>query len=169
MWSPDEATLTFSSDATRPGNIYRKAVTGAGNAERLTTSPFEQQPLQWSSDGKFLLFTQIGRRTQTATTVSGSHIPDGSSEIMARPADGGESLSYLGHSGGAVHAQFNPGTPRWIAYDYDDSGRREVYVQAFVPGRQASTSRWQVSRGGGTMPRWRADGKELFYLTSRGR
>ncbi len=171
VWSPDGATLTFSNDGTRPGNIYRKVVTGAGNAERLTTSPFEQQPLQWSSDGKLLLFTQIGRRMQTATavTTSGSPIPDGSSEIMVRPADGGESLSYLGHSGGAVHAQFNPGTPRWIAYDYDDSGRREVYVQAFVPGRQASTSRWQVSRGGGTMPRWRADGKELFYLTLEGK
>jgi Tol biopolymer transport system component len=169
VWSPDGATLTFSSDATGQANMYRKAVTGAGNAERLTTSPLAEQALQWSSDGKFLLFTQVGRRIQSAAAESRAPFRDGSSEIMVRPAEGGEALSYLGHSGGAVHAQFNPGTPRWIAYDYDDSGRREIYVQAFVPGQQASASRWQVSKEGGTMPRWRADGKELFYLTLEGR
>jgi eukaryotic-like serine/threonine-protein kinase len=78
-------------------------------------------------------------------------------------------LSFLGHARGATHAQFNPGTPRWIAYALDETGTREVYVRAFVPGRQASTAVWQISNGGGTMPRWRGDGKELFYLTLEGK
>ena len=157
MWSPDEATLTFSNDAARPGNIYRKAVTGRGMPSGSRQIP-SSSSLPVVVRRELPLVHPDGRRTQTATTVSGSHIPDGSSETV-RPADGGESLSYLGHSGGTVHAQFNPGTPRWIAYDYDDSGRREIYVQAFAPGQQASASRWQVSRGGGTMPRWRATAK----------
>jgi hypothetical protein len=91
------------------------------------------------------------------------------SEIMVQSASGGEPLSFLGHAGGATHAQFNPGVPRWIAYDFDDSGRREVYVQAFEPGKPASSARWQISNAGGTMPRWRGDAKEIFYLALDGK
>ena len=52
---------------------------------------------------------------------------------------------------------------RWIAYGSNDSGNPQVYVQPFVPGKPASGVRWQVSTQGGTLPVWRADGKELFY------
>ena len=88
---------------------------------------------------------------------------------MIRPRSGGPPLSFLGHARGASKAQFNPGVPRWIAYDFDDSGRREIYVQAFEPGKPASPARWQISNGGGIMPRWRADGKEIFYLSLEGK
>jgi hypothetical protein len=133
--------------------MYRKAATGTGAIERLTNSRFREQPLDWSRDGRFLLFTQI--------TLS--------SEIMVRYASGGQPLSFLGHAYGATKAQFNPGRPRWIAYDFDDSGRREIYVQAFEPGKTASSARWQISNAGGTMPRWRGDGKEIFYLALDGK
>ena len=148
VWSPDGAAVTFANDASGVANLYRKAATGTGAIERLTNSRFREQPLDWSHDGRFLLFTQI--------TLS--------SEIMVRPASGGQPLSFLGHAYGATKAQFNPGVPRWIAYDFDDSGRREIYVQAFEPGKTASSARWQISNAGGTMPRWRSDGKEIFYL-----
>ena len=88
---------------------------------------------------------------------------------MVQAAGGGEPLSYLGHARGASKAQFNPGVPHWIAYDFDDSGRREIYVQAFEPGKPASPARWQISNGGGMMPRWRGDGKEIFYLSLEGK
>jgi hypothetical protein len=87
-----------------------------------------------------------------------------SSEIMVRSATGGQPLSFLSHAFGATKAQFNLGKPRLIPYDFDDSGRREIYVQAFEPGKTASSARWQISNAGGTMPRWRGDGKEIFYL-----
>ncbi|HSU69185.1 MAG TPA: hypothetical protein VLJ39_20035, partial [Tepidisphaeraceae bacterium] len=148
VWSPDSKAITFANDASGFANLYRKSPTGTGAVERLTTSKVIQQPLDWSSDGRFLLFTQITY----------------SSEIMIQPAGGGEPLSYLAHTFGATKAQFNPGVPQWIAYDHDDSGRREIYVQAFEPGKPASTARWQISINGGTAPRWRGDGKELFYL-----
>jgi len=149
----DGAAVTFANDASGSANLYRKAATGTGAIERLTTSPFRQQPLDWSRDGRFLLFTQITN----------------SSEIMVQPAGGGQPLAFLGHAFGATTAQFNPGGPRWVAYDFDDSGRREVYVQDFEPGKAGSTARWQISDAGGTMPRWRGDGKEIFYLALDGK
>jgi Tol biopolymer transport system component len=88
---------------------------------------------------------------------------------MIQAASGGQPLSFLGHARGASKAQFNPGVPRWIAYDFDDSGRREIYVQAFEPGKPASSARWQISNAGGMMPRWRGDGKEIFYLSLDGK
>jgi hypothetical protein len=49
---------------------------------------------------------------------------------------------------------------RWVVYESDESGRKEIYVQSFP----ASGAKWQVSVSGGSQPRWRHDGKELFYL-----
>ena len=51
---------------------------------------------------------------------------------------------------------------RWIAYLSDDSGANEISVQSFPAG----SDRQQVSVGGGTQPRWRGDGRELFYVSS---
>ena len=153
VWSPDGTTIAYSDNASGTENVYRKAALGIGTTARLTTSTFQQQTLDWSRDNRFLLFTQISLST----------------EIMVQPVDGGPPLSFLGHGGGAAKPQFNPGVPRWIAYDFDDSGRREIYVQAFIPGRPASSARWQVSDAGGTSPRWRADGKEIFYLSLDGK
>ena len=53
---------------------------------------------------------------------------------------------------------------RWLAYASDESGRAEVYVQAFFPGNRAKAGKWQISTAGGSQPRWRGDGKELFYV-----
>ena len=153
VWSADGESVTFANDASGVANLYRKAATGTGTIARLTNSRFRQQPIDWSHDGRFLLFTQI--------TFS--------SEIMVQPASGGRPLSFLGHALGATKAQFNPGIPRWIAYDFDDSGRREIYVQAFEPGKTASVARWQISNAGGVMPRWRGDRKEIFYLALDGK
>ncbi|HTA44891.1 MAG TPA: protein kinase [Bryobacteraceae bacterium] len=154
VWSPDGAAVTFGNDAEGRANLYRKAASGAGAIERLTTkNTTEQQPLDWSRDGRFLLYTQISL----------------SAEIMVLASSGGQSLSFLGQNLGAGRGQFNPGVPRWVAYDFDDSGRREIYVQAFEPGQRASSARWQISDSGGTMPRWRGDGKEIFYLSLDGK
>jgi len=145
--------VTFDNDGSGTASLFRKAATGAGGTERLTTPAFDQQPLDWSRDGRFLVYTQITR----------------SAEILIQAANGGPPLSFLGHARGASKAQFNPGVPRWIAYDYDDTGRREIYVREFEPGKPASSTLWQVSDAGGQMPRWRGDGKEIFYLSLDGK
>ncbi len=148
VWSPDGSAMMYTSGAAGPLNLYRRSSGGNANPERVTTSPSQQQALDWSTDGRFLLFSEV--RVGTA--------------LLVLNTAGGEPLSFLGQAKGAVGAQFNPGTPRWISYDFDDSGRREVYVQAFTPGQPASSVRWQISAEGGKSARWRGDGKELFYL-----
>ena len=74
-------------------------------------------------------------------------------------------------------AQFSP-DGRWVAYSSDESGRYEIYVRPFIDDAQASGAnrsastaggQWQVSTDGGLFPRWRADGRELFYIAPDGR
>jgi eukaryotic-like serine/threonine-protein kinase len=153
VWSGDGSAVTFDNDASGNANLFRKAATGAGAIDRLTTATVEEEPLDWSRDGRFLLYTQLTQST----------------EIMIQAAGGGPPLSFLGHARGASKAQFNPGVPHWITYDFDDSGRREIYVQEFEPGKPASAARWQISNAGGIMPRWRGDGKEILYLSLDGK
>jgi Tol biopolymer transport system component len=153
VWSADGSAITFDNDASGNANLFQKAATGAGAIDRLTTATIEEEPLDWSRDGRFLLYTQLSQST----------------EIMIQAVSGGPPLSFLGHARGASKAQFDPVTPHWITYDFDDSGRREIYVQEFEPGKPASAARWQISNAGGIMPRWRGDGKEILYLSLEGK
>jgi hypothetical protein len=63
-------------------------------------------------------------------------------------------------------AVFSPDA-RWIAYESGESGRQEIYVQAFRSANEQSrpAGRWQISNDGGMLPRWRHDGKELFFIS----
>ncbi len=149
VWLPRGADLLFTTKAPDRSNLFQLV---DGEKRRLTTSPYDQQALDWSADGRHFLYTQIRL----------------SSEIMIGSAAGGEPISFLGHASGAAAAQFSPQTARWIAYDFDDSGRREIYVQGFTPGKPASSARWQVSINGGRFPRWRGDGRELYFLALDG-
>ena len=76
-----------------------------------------------------------------------------------------EATPFLAGAFNEDQAQVSP-DGRWLAYVSDESGKREIYVQAFSPGGSADTdaARTKVSEGGGSYPRWRRDGKELFYL-----
>src|SRR6516164_1463417 len=69
-------------------------------------------------------------------------------------------------------AQISP-DERWLAYTSVESGRPEIYVVPFFPAAKADakpvTGRWTVSTAGGTQPRWRGDGKELFYVAPDGK
>ncbi len=69
----------------------------------------------------------------------------------------------LGTDFETIQGQFSP-DGRWIAYMSRETGRFEIFVQPFPP----TGARWQVSTNGGTRPRWRGDGKELFYFSRTG-
>jgi hypothetical protein len=58
---------------------------------------------------------------------------------------------------------------RWLVYVSDESGRNEVYVQPFSLDGHTPPNKWPISSTGGTDPRWRRDGKELFYLATDGK
>jgi hypothetical protein len=158
IWSPDGRSLTFAAGLGNAFDLFRTPADGSGVAEQLTHDKGPQHPMDWSDDGRYLAFT----RNQTGY---GTDL-----RILAIDDSGRQPYEFLKTVVSEAHTQFAPGTPpRWVAYSADDSGRREIYVRAFTPGHPASGARWQVSTDGGTTPRWRGDGRELFYWGLNGR
>jgi len=150
VWSPDGTRVAFGSYRDGPLNIYVKPVSGAGPDEPLLISD-DQKDLSgdWSLDGKFLAYNLI--------------LDTNRSDVMAIPLTGADRkpVPIAATAAQENRARFSPDT-RWIAYDSDESGRTEVYVQPFPP----TGGKWQVSPSGGFHPVWRRDGRELFYLGS---
>jgi Tol biopolymer transport system component len=150
VWSPDGGRLVFSSNRSGVHQLYQKSVGGGSEASLLATA----QPAtatDWSHDGRFLLFSEQDRKQGF--------------DIWALPmAGGGKPFPVVQTEFEEQYGQFSP-DGRWIAYQSDESGRTEVYVQPFPgPG-----SKLTVSTNGGSQVRWRRDGKELFYIALDGR
>jgi eukaryotic-like serine/threonine-protein kinase len=145
VWSPDGSRVVFDS-ARKPVGIYQKLSSGATSEERLSGEK-NRFPLDWSSDGRFLIY-QHG-------------FPATRGNIWVLPLSGKEARALIATPSDEVQAQFSP-DGRWLAYCSDESGQYEVYVRPF----SSSKGRWQVSAAGGYEPRWRRDGKEIFYLAA---
>ena len=164
VWSPDGSTILFGalSGKSRRG-IYRKPANGAGSEELLLpseNSDMQVWPTSWSRDGRFILYSH-GSWEQAdiwVLALSGDRKPRLFVQVPVSAYDG----------------QFSP-NGRWVAYTSKESGREEVYVVPFDATRilnpsqgSAGTSgggKWQISSSGGHCPRWRGDGKEIFYLS----
>jgi dipeptidyl aminopeptidase/acylaminoacyl peptidase len=151
IWSPDSRTLLF---ARIGGGIFRKDV-NEGGSEKLTLQHASQPQLSdWSSDGRWVLYDAIGSDNRydiwvVAVKANGEVVPDAS----PRPY-----LQTRFHERGG---RFSPGVnPRWVAFGSDDSGQFEIYVTRFPD----PSGKVQISTGGGTVPRWGPEGRELFYL-----
>ncbi len=149
LWSPDGIRLVFF--ATRAGvrGLYEKLASGAGKEEPLYTISAPFLPTDWSRDGRFILCRELKPKTGYDLWVLPVSVPVGD----RKPFPFANSV-YQEREG-----KFSP-DGQWVAYQSDESGRFEVYVQAF-PGPGAKSL---VSTEGGAQPRWRADGRELFYV-----
>jgi len=150
IWSPDGNRLVFASN--RGGKLALYTSTGGGQDELLAPLPSLVNPgigpTDWSSDGRFILSQDFGDKTKFDLSViplSGDRKP----------------VPFLQSEFDEGQARFSP-DGRWVAYTSTESGPPEVYVQSFP----ASGGKWQVSTGGGILPLWRGDGKELFYVVS---
>jgi dipeptidyl aminopeptidase/acylaminoacyl peptidase len=145
VWSPDGSRIVFSSDREGMHNLYQKVIRGTGKEELLLKSDNAMWPSDWSLDGQFVLYYEFGKTLWDVGVLP-----------LARDA---KPISFL-------RTEFNEWKPvmspdgRWIAYESDESGKYEVYVRPFP----AAAPKWQVSKGGGRNPKFRRDGKELFYL-----
>jgi serine/threonine protein kinase len=145
VWSPDGTRVAFRSNQGEKGAVFVKSAESAGREERLTALPEEDLiPDSWSRDGRFLLVESP---------------LNGKSALRVFPVEGAGQPIPLPTAGNARDGQFSP-DGRWIAYQSDESGRFEVYVRGFPSGGQ-----WQISTEGGFRPRWRPDGRELFYIS----
>ncbi len=151
IWSPDGVSIVFASGRDGPLNLYRKAVTGAADESPLLSSDRNKVPNDWSRDGRFLLYRVTGDESRYdlyALSMEGEHTSFGVATTDFDERD----------------AQFSP-DGKWVAYQSNESGRFEIYVQPF-PGPGGKTL---VSAGGGAQVRWNPDGRELFYVSLDGR
>jgi dipeptidyl aminopeptidase/acylaminoacyl peptidase len=149
IWSPDSRTIVFRSAIS----MVRKEASGIGDEERLTESTKQQDPADWSRDGRWLLYEESAPSTGFDLWVL-PVTPDGKPEAKPRP--------YVRTPYQELGGRFSPGpNPRWVAYESNESGRFEVYIDAFPEPR----NKVRISTDGGRYPAWGRDGRELFYIS----
>ena len=148
VWSPDGRQIAYAPNGGQSPDLYLKPANGANQAELLIHSDGAKTPMDWSPDGRFLLYMQRSK--------------DRKIDLWVLPMmDEHKPMPYLVTPFNKSQAQFSP-DGHWVVYTSNESGTREVYVQPFP---MSSGGKWPVSNGGGSQPRWSHDGKELFYFT----
>jgi Tol biopolymer transport system component len=145
IWSPDSRYIVFGSNPKGIIDLYRRPANGVGAEDLLLSTPQTKNALDWSSDGRFILYRAAGLETGYdlwALPLQGDRKPFPVVQSRFTDRDG----------------QFSP-DGKWIAFQSDESGHFEVYVQPF-PGPGGKV---QVSFGGGAQVRWPRS-NELFYV-----
>jgi eukaryotic-like serine/threonine-protein kinase len=155
IWSPDGSRIAFTSGLGFEHAIMQKPTGGNGEEEQLFRSAEDRAaPTSWSRDGRHVLYVVVNPKT--------------SSDLWVLSLDGtSKPVPFLRSDAAESQAQFSPdpqGPPRWVAFTSNESGRDEVQLRTF-PDAQ---NRLVVSSAGGHSPRWRKDGKELFYVAGDG-
>jgi dipeptidyl aminopeptidase/acylaminoacyl peptidase len=151
-WSHDGTRIAFVSQrAANQWDLFGRAADGSGGDEQLVRADGNIGAPQWTRDGRYLIYSQ--------------HVGSiGTSDLWVLPLFGDRKPFNL------LRTPFNEGEPalspdgRWLAYRSNSPGRDEVLVRPF-PGPGAE---YRISRNGGWSPRWRGDGKELYFLTLDG-
>ena len=148
IWTPHGDHITFTSNRNGNPDIFIQQVGSSAGPRALVATPDGDYPYDWSADGKYLLFTRCGTGACDIWYLLSK--PDQNDHeirpFIEGPAD-----------------EFSPSLSadgRFVAYTSDESGRHEVYVQRFPEGGGKTL----ISANGGVGPRWRRDGKELFYI-----
>ena len=143
VWSPDGSQIAFTSSRGRNFGIYVKPADGSQPERALSlTSGVDALPADWSRDGSNLLYL----------------VPP---DLWVYSFVEGKAHAFLKAPASLKNAQFSPDS-KWVAYSSNETGRWEIYVTSFPDAR----GKWQVSTDGGEQPRWRGDGKELYFLSA---
>jgi WD40 repeat protein len=147
VWSPDGTRIAFGSKRNGKNGLYVKAVDGTATEELITESEQPKMPMSWSPDGKVLVYWSEGTGTR--------------GDVWMVPVTGDRKPVPLLQT---QYQELNPQVSadgKWLAYSSNETGRPEIYIKPFPEG----PGKWQVSTNGGQWPRWRRDGKELFFDT----
>jgi eukaryotic-like serine/threonine-protein kinase len=156
LWSPDGTRLLFRSNRNGITEFYQRSAAGGGNdrvvlsgeAYRAARLPsLNLVPTDWSPDGRAVVFS--------------APAPESGNDLWVLPlAEGGKPAKLIASPSEEMHGNFSP-DGRLVAYTSNESGRFEIYVETVPPSDQKSP----VSTNGGYEPRWRADGREIYYLS----
>jgi Tol biopolymer transport system component/tRNA A-37 threonylcarbamoyl transferase component Bud32 len=147
VWSPDGRRIAFTTFRKGNADIYVKNANGVGDETPLLESPVDESVEDWSKDGRYIAYRQD---------------QDGFDDLYVLPIDAD---GKPGKPTPIVKGKFHKDEPqfsydgKWLAYTSDESGTYEVYVVSFP----ALDQKLKVSDGGGGRPRWREDGKEIFF------
>ena len=150
VWSPDGSQIAFNSDRNGSYDIFVKSAAGTGPEKELLRAAGDQWPLDWSRDGRWLLY----------------HDAANAGDLWAMPMVGDDrtpvpiAQSVFAESDAALSPD-----GRWVAYPSNDSGSTQIVVQSFPK----TVSKVQVSANGGLGPLWSANGKELFFVAPDGK
>jgi eukaryotic-like serine/threonine-protein kinase len=155
VWWPDGKSIVFGYGATSGDSFYRQNTDGTGSKEKLLETPgIFAIPSSVSPDGRYIAYMRLEPKSSTGVDIWALPMfPDKSGDQKPFPV---------------VATKFADLTPsfspdgKWLAYANDETGRQEVYIQPFPSG----AGRWQVSTAGGAGPKWRKDGKELFFWST---
>jgi Tol biopolymer transport system component len=149
VWSPDGTRIAFSSNRAGQRDIYEKLADGSGQEGLLLGGKGGDKNVEdWSRDGKYLLY---------------NYQPAGNVYLNAMPLTGDRKpVPFLNMNFRTQEGQFSP-NGRWVAYRSTESGKPEVFIEGFALESSQARGKWQISLDGGELPRWRSDGKELFY------
>ncbi len=147
VWSPDSARIAYQSLRKNKWGVYIKAANGSGGEQQVFDQPANLT--EWTRDGKYLIYSTGTPSQIWALPLAGEHTPF--------PVIQNEGANLAGH--------VSP-DGRYIVYMSTETGHREIYVQPFPPGR--TQGKWIISRGTLGMPRWRSDGREIYYMAQDG-
>ncbi|MGE5277434.1 MAG: protein kinase domain-containing protein [Acidobacteriota bacterium] len=145
LWSPDGSRIVYTSFASP--EVFVQGARGAGPETVLFRQPGFMPLDDWSRDGRLLFYEAYDFRR--------FHF-----DVWVRDLQTGTSRPLLQAAFNQLGARLSP-DGRWLAYESDESGTPEIFVRSFPEAGE----RRQVSKGGGEQPRWRGDGKELFYVS----
>jgi serine/threonine protein kinase/Tol biopolymer transport system component len=160
IWSPDGSRIVFDSNRSGLRHLFVKPSSGAGGEQVLLESDQAKVAMDWSPDGRFLLYVSIDPQT--------------GQDLWVLPMEGDRKTRvFLKTKFVETSGQFSP-DGRWVAYHSNESGRYEIWVRPFVERTEAAAgsdragAQWMISTEGGLFPRWRPDGRELYYLDGTG-
>jgi len=152
VWSPDGKRIAFASHQQGVASVYVRDASGAGEETLVLASDKNPHPIDWSPDGRYLLLHVSNVIGDVDLAYLDLTKPD-AEPVMLAVGPGNQGQGQISPDG------------RWLAYASYDGEDPQVFVLPFPSG----DGKWQISGGGGEMPRWRDDGRELYFVSMDGK